>query len=361
MALSRRAWLNLALLVVVVVLAVLAVYQPGIEPPPVSPPLTGLVPAAVARIAVERPEQPTVVIERRDGRWHLTDPLVLPANRFRVENLLEVLEARSDRQLDAPTLELGRFGLDPAKASLQVDGVRLEFGDTESLSGKRYVRIGDTVHLTADRFYHQLTDGAPGFAHLGPLGTGPDPVAIELPDLTLRLDQGRWLVDPDPGYPADAVSRLVEAWRSLQAITVRTFEPREGGRPVTVTLRDQAEPLRFALFETPNALVLARPEAGVQYHLPMDAAERLLRVTVPTAQAPDAEGLAPPGEGPDEAEGPLGALGEEGEDPGDPGEVGDDPGPPAPEAVPPAGGPEVESGGASVQLPPPPAPSPPLP
>jgi hypothetical protein len=71
-----------------------------------------------------------------------------------------------------------------------------------------------------------------------------------------------------------------------------------------VVLRGRDEPLRFQVVETPQALVLGRADAGVQYQFPSEAAERLLRL--PPA--------VPPGEAADPAAGPGGA--EEGEAPG---------------------------------------------
>lgn len=306
---SRRTALNLVLLIAVGVLAAVAVFQPGVEEPPPVPTLTSRDPASVGRVRIERPDQAAVVLEKREGRWYVAEPLSLPANAFRIQSLLEVLGLASDRQFAVGDLELSRFGLEPPRATLVFDDLRLEFGDTETLSGRRYVRAGDTVHLTADRFYHQIVAGAAGFAHLGPLGPDPDPVAFQLPDLTVRHDGGRWIVEPDdPAAGADAVQRLVDAWRTVQAITVRPAEAAAGGRSLTVTLRGQEVPLRFLVSETPHALVLARPDAGVQYHLPVESAERLLRLRAPppppdlTEGAP-AEPETPEGE-PEEGEPP---------------------------------------------------------
>ncbi len=283
---ARRTALNLLLLVAVAALAAVAVFQPGVEEPPPAPTLTDRDPAAVHRVRIERPDQPAVVLEKREGRWYVAEPLSMPANAFRIQSLLEVLGFASDRQFATRDVELPRLGLEPPKASLFLDDLRLDFGDTESLSGRRYLRSGEAVHLIADRFYHQVVAGAPGFAHLGPLGPDPDPVALELPDLTLRHEGGRWVVQPDdPAAGADAVQRLVDAWRSVQAITVRPLEAAAGGRPLTVVLRDQAAPLRFLVSETPHALVLARPDAGVQYHLPVESGERLLRLRPPASPA----------------------------------------------------------------------------
>jgi hypothetical protein len=327
---SRRAWLNVVLGLVVVVLTALVVLQPGLERPAEAPPLADRAPASVNRIRVERPDQQAAVLEKRDGRWYLVEPLALAANGFRVQTLLEILDVKSEHPLDAKGLELARFGLDPPRATLWLDDLRFDFGDTESLSGKRYVRLGDSLHLTTDRFYQQVVAGVPGFVDLNPLGPDAEPVALELPDLKLRRDAGRWLVEPDDGgYSADAINRLVDAWRTTQAITVRSLEPAEGGRSVSVTLRGAAAPLRFLAIETPHALILARPDVGLQYHLPTEAAARLFRLSQsvsPPEEAGDAPG--PVGtQAASPAEADAGQESPDGEGP-DPGEALDILGPP---------------------------------
>ena len=313
---SRRAALNLLLLGAVAVLAALVFLQPGIETPPPVPTLTDRAPDSVARLRIERSGQTAVLLEKREGRWLMVEPLSLPANGFRIQTLLEVLGAATERSYRVQDLELARFGLEPPQASLVLDDLRLDFGDTESLSGRRYLRVGDRVHLVTDRFYHLTVSGAPGFVHLGPLGPEPQPVAIEVPELTLRLQEGRWVAEPEhPEAGADAVQGLVDAWRTAQAITVRALEPPGAGRPVTVTLTGQGEPLHFLVSETPHALVLARPDAGVQYHLPVESGDRLLRLRAPAppgdgAVIDGAEGPEGPGESPVGSEGGSGVPGE---------------------------------------------------
>lgn len=322
---SHRAVLNLLMLGAVAGLSALVFLQPGIETPPPVPTLTDRTPEAIARVRIERPGQTAVVLEKREGGWLMLEPLSLPANGFRIQTLLEVLGAATERSYAVQDLELARFGLDPPRASLVLDDLHLDFGDTEPLSGRRYLRVGDRMHLVTDRFYHPIVSGAPGFVHLGPLGPEAEPVAIEVPELTLRLQGGRWVAEPEHSEAgADAVQGLVDAWRTAQAITVRALESPGAGRPAAVTLKGQEAPLRFLVSETSHALVLARPDVGIQYHLPRESGDRLLRLRLPTppgdgaaigdgAMTDNAEGPEGPGESPGDSEG--------GSDPGVPGDA----------------------------------------
>src|SRR5690606_32527443 len=94
--LARRWWLNLALLAVIAGLGGYAWYRSGKSPDADKPTLTSVAPASVQRIEIERPNEETVRLERRDGRWHLTAPVKARADEFAVEQLMRVLGAPID-------------------------------------------------------------------------------------------------------------------------------------------------------------------------------------------------------------------------------------------------------------------------
>ncbi len=284
---ASRSLLNLVLVVVVAGLVLLAFYEPGIEVPPEPQPLTSMARESVTRLAVERANQPKVKMEKRGGRWRVTEPFALPANAYRVGALLEILKTPSHGQLTVSDLE--RFSLAPPKAALSLNETRLDFGGTEPLSARRYVRQGDTVHLITDRFFYHLMARATDFVDYQLLGPEASPVEITLPDRRLALEDGRWTLTPDdPQVGADDLTRLVDAWRSAQAIDVKPVETREDGEAVSVRLRDQKEPIRFLVTPGEDEAIFARPGAGVQYHLPKASADALLTLHRP-APAPNAD------------------------------------------------------------------------
>jgi hypothetical protein len=299
--LTSRTLVNLALLGLIGLLAAVVLLEPGIEPPAPKTRLSEQDPDGIARIRIERPDAPTIVLEKSAGGWQITEPLRLPASEFRVIGLTEML--RSESQGTVPVTDPARFGLAPPRATLSLEDTRIEFGDTEPISGRRYVRLGQTVHLVADTVLHQLTDSATSFVHPGPLGPGAEPVGFRLSGgKELRLTEGKWVLTPDDQtLGADALNGLAQAWRDAQSASVRSYTAPERAEALEVSVRGREEPLRFQVAKGEYEVVLGRPEAGVEYHIPSAAAERLLD---PSVHAP-----APPVE-PAPAQEPPPAVGE---------------------------------------------------
>ncbi len=280
---STRTLINLILLIVVTVLAAVSFYEPGIEEPAALPALTDIPADSVKRVAIRRQEQTDILLEKHAGHWRLREPFQLPANRFKVESLLGILGEKSHSRLSTAGLDLPRFSLEPPQASLTLDELRLDFGGTAPLSGNRYVRLGDTVHLVRERLYHHLIAAATDYVHYALLGPEAQPVIIALPEITLKLMDGKWIPQPEAdNLSADGISRLVAAWRDTQAISVKAYEEGRAEKEVNITLEGREQPLRFLIRKGEHEMIFARPEAGIQYHLPEDSAARLL--------APEKEG-----------------------------------------------------------------------
>lgn len=291
---SSRTLLNLALLAVVGALIVLAVYEPGIEAPPPTPALTSVDPAGITRLRVERPNQPTVRLEKTASGWRMLEPYALAANAYRARALLGVAGAASHWQRPAGDLDLARFSLDKPKASLYLDDIRIDFGGTESLTGRRYVRLGETIHLITDRVFHHLLANAANFVDYHLLAPGSEPVAITLPDRRLLRRHGVWALEPeDPGVGADALAQTVNAWRQAQAIEVRPLENGKSGQDVSVELAGADAPIHFRVRETESQVILGRPDVGVQYHFTPSGAASLLKLA-----GPESDDEAPPATAP---------------------------------------------------------------
>ncbi len=286
MTLSSRSSLNLALLGVVAILLLITVYEPGITPPAPAARLLPNAPEEVKRLRIERPGQPAVSLERHGQGWAMTQPYALPADATRVASLLKLPQARSESQLAVAGLDLAEFGLAEPKATLYLNDIRVDFGGTEPLNGWRYVRIGDTVHLSVDRFYYLLISNAGSLVDRSLLPAGAQPMTIRLPGTTLRQVNGKWTLDPDdPAVSADAISTLVQAWRSAQAVSVNAVKAAAEGKPVSIELADGRR-LHFKVLAGDLGPVFARPEAGVQYELAPGADTPLLNLGAREGPAP---------------------------------------------------------------------------
>jgi hypothetical protein len=315
---SSRTRLNIALLALLGILALVAGIRPGLEPPAPPPPLLDPRPERVDRIRIEHPSRPPVVMTRHAERgWVMEQPFRIAANGRRVALLLELAGAPSTSRHSLTGRALGELGLAPPEVVLTLGDRRLEIGARAALDDRRYVRVGDTLHLVdAHGPLDTLTDADPGvWVARSPLPADAKPIALALPALAadadhdqpaaeateLRLESGRWHVEPaPPELSGDSVPMLMDAWRSAQALAVTSHPPAgdataqdsaESAPPlgeVRFTLEGHAQPLVLLIGALQPTLVLTRPDLGLDYHLPADAASRLLRLPTPGPASPDA-------------------------------------------------------------------------
>ena len=275
---NSRNLLNLGLLGVVAVLILLVVYEPGIEAPPPPPPtLTNLAADSLTRIVIERQGKKTLVLGRDNGTWRMQEPVSAALSDYRINAILKVTSTPSLGSFPAQGRDLAAYGLEQPQVRLTLDNkVSIALGNNTALDNRRYVLVGDTVHLIGDNLYYQLIGAWPTYLDGHPLaGMGPLK-QLALPGLTLDKQDGHWHVDPEPqGYSADQAAELITAWRNANAISV-THQEQGTGTPITIT-PEQGEPLKLLITAQSPGLVLARPDLGIEYHL-SGASDQLLHL-----------------------------------------------------------------------------------
>ncbi|MBD3618496.1 MAG: DUF4340 domain-containing protein [Chromatiales bacterium] len=272
-----RLLINLGLLAAVGVLAAIALLRPGAEEVPAR--LTALEAEAIDRIVVQGEDQAPVELERRGAHWWMTRPWELEASPRRIEDLLGFARAPVHASYPADDLVLDRYGLAPPRMRLELDDTVIAFGDTNPVSRSRYVRVGERVHLTDDTRPYLLN--ATPESYLGPrlLPRDAQIEALALPDLHITRAPGAgWQADAD--VPADTLQARITAWQDAEALWAKPYTPREGLPTITVTLAD-GQTLTFAVAGTEPDLELARPDLGIVYTLPAEAAANLLGESTP--------------------------------------------------------------------------------
>ncbi len=269
----KHGWLPLlVLLAVAAVLGALAWFSPSRDDQAQA--LSAAKPAQAQRVTLARPGQPAIELERREAQWLITAPLRARADEFQVMRMLALLETKPAAQFPAADLE--RFDLQAPVARLTVDGSEYAFGGINTVTREQYVMRGDTVYAVALRHGAALPADAVALIRRVLLNENEIPVAILLPQFSLRQAGGRWtLTPPADGAGADELQAFVDRWRQASAARA---EPHDGRQPlaeVRIELREGA-PLVFSVLQREPNLVLLRQDNGLQYTFLAGAGQALL-------------------------------------------------------------------------------------
>ena len=277
---STRALLNIGLAVLAVVLVLVVVYRPGLEPEATPQAIiTDLTPGEVASITVVREPREQLTFTKQAGHWYLfTGNYELPAAEFQVNALLRLLQATADIRYPAASLDLPQLGLEPAQVTVTFNDREVHIGATDALDKKRYIQVDDSVYLIADQYQHLVNAEPTTFVARKLLAGRAAITRLELPGLTLtRSEDTHWQIDPaDDKVSADALQQLVDNWQNTSALYVSRYDGAETDEQVTIHTVGQPEPLTFNVVSHAPELVLARPDWGVSYHLTGSLEDSLL-------------------------------------------------------------------------------------
>jgi hypothetical protein len=313
-----RLFINLGLLTLIAILATVAIMKPGkkeAEPFP----LLAVDLQGMKRVTLQNKE--TLVFEKQDGQWRLTAPFAAPVNQVRIGQLLDVAKATTEASYPLKPEEAGQFGLDAPEAVLTLGDNSLQFGGTDPIKMRRYVRLGNTLHLVEDNFFHHLTATATDYVDKRLIPEGSKIQEIQLPGLkALRNAEGHWTVEPTSESSTD-LAELASVWATSRAIDVRRMDAKVVGETIRIGLVEGA-PIEFIILKKSPELVLGRRDLGLQYEVTSETSRELLNQPKPKSQTPPAnepdgseDETAEPHDDRDES----GESGEEGHDDGDEG------------------------------------------
>lgn len=277
---TSRNILNLALLGIVTLLVLVVVFEPGkkAEKPVVK--LTALKKEAVSKIFIQRVGKQDIRFEKKHNIWQMTTPYQLPANDFRIDSILRLVGAESSSQHDISKLDKANFKLDkPAVTVTFNDKLSIAFGGNEPLKHRRYVQVGDTLHLISDTVYYHVSGKATALVSLQLLPKDTAIKAIQLPDRKIELKDGRWQIENEPkDMASDAVTQLLNEWKLAQALDVVEAKDKPTQEQIKLFVVGQDKPITFSIVKRKPDFVLLREDKGVQYQLTEDSAERLLQL-----------------------------------------------------------------------------------
>lgn len=275
-----RAWLNLALLVLLAVLVAVAYRTERDKEQEEARPLTGLEAQQVARIRVEPADGKAVSLARQEGTWRVVEPIAIAASESRVNELLALLQAHSESSYAAEQADLGELGLQPPRVVIAYGDKRVAIGERNPVDQRRYVQVGERVHLVSGHRYNLANADLGSYVARSLLPSGAAIQRLALPGITLTRGDGGWQLQPErQGVSADAIQGLVDAWQGASALWVEAYEPdASSDRPRVEVALQGGKTLIFTVLKHDRNLVLARPDIGIRYHLPGGHKTRLLEL-----------------------------------------------------------------------------------
>lgn len=322
----RGTRLNLLLLVVVILLAVVALYEPGIDKTAAPARLLPLAAEEITEITIRNGEQREIILKRDSANgWQMIEPLQMAANRYKVDSVLAILKQQPSNRFEIDTTKLARYGLQNPQVELLLKSVKGEqhllFGSQTPLNNYRYLRLDNEVLTCKDALmpraqgcarvatikdvaFYPVASLFTNFIASRLLPEGAMLASIELPDFRLVLNEGAWALelqneaDPMENRPsADQLAQWLDGWRYASSVDIEAIDPRakdgnrianggvdDGLSQIVVTLNTGAK-LRWTISLTDDdGLVLGRPDLGIEYH--MSDSQRQALLMPPQAEAP---------------------------------------------------------------------------
>lgn len=269
----KRSAINLVLVGLVASLAVAVWLTPTDDHSGAPTSLTPLAPGKITAIQRLSRHGPALRMVRRNEIWHMNEPYALAANAERVKRLLNVAAAPTIEQFPMPENRLQEFGLDAPLARLELNGLALDFGNTDPIKHHRYVRFEGKLHLIKDIYAHHLTAPAEAFVSPRLFAEQEKILAVRTPGWQLfREADGNWRMTPSvPGLPQDQLASKIRAWQQSEALKVEAVQAEEIAQRVEILLEGAQDPLRFAILSRPDGTLLVRQELGLGYRLPADS------------------------------------------------------------------------------------------
>jgi hypothetical protein len=291
---SKRNLLNLILLGIVAVLVLVVVYEPGVEKKTKTP-LATIDKSTINKITIERTGQEQVTLEKQDGNWVMQAPFHIRANKIKTESLLALVELETFAHYPLKDLDVKNYGLDIPRASITFnDKERFDFGGTEPLNKRRYVRYRDTLYVMNDYFYYQLMSPITVFVDHKLLPESDNITKLVLPALTLTLHDGTWQLQPKTdGQSNEQANELIENWKLSHAMQISDYDGKSAQQSAEVYLDNKDTPITFHILLDKEHFYLARPDLGLQYEIARDKVNELLKlpskIDIPTAEEQPAQ------------------------------------------------------------------------
>ncbi|MEX1201294.1 MAG: DUF4340 domain-containing protein [Methylophaga sp.] len=245
-----------------------------------------LTPSMVQKITVNRASQNTIEMSKTGKGWQLQQPFSAMASDSRINMLLSLLDSIPGEQFAIDDeLDLTPFGLAKPDLTIRFNDTAFVFGDTEQLSGQRYLRSGETIYLFNDAISPLLQASASGFIENRLFANSSKIQSLTLPyrteqtlknkNITLQLHNGQWQ-STDNLSSADELTAMANAWQQAYAMQVSPNNEAAGDDFLPMQFDfDNGDTLKAYTRLTAQGLSVLIPERQLQYQFPASTAMRL--------------------------------------------------------------------------------------
>ncbi|MCG8427159.1 MAG: DUF4340 domain-containing protein [Chromatiales bacterium] len=265
----KRAMVNLLLLLVVIALGLVVWLTPEKDQAQNLAKLTNLSPNDISHIRISNNNGPTFTLERSKNGWWMSQPYRIAANTPRIDILLDIVATPSHEQFPLPKDRLAEFGLDKPRATMQFNSTEMIFGGTHPYNYRRYVQIGNQVHLINDNFPHHFLAAAEAYVSHSLLPHEAKITRISTPDWSIQKVDNRWQLTPENGdISTDALVRKIEDWQTTWAAQVSRVETPGATPQITIALEGSQQPMTLLLEKRDNGIRLTRADNNLSYTLP---------------------------------------------------------------------------------------------
>ena len=265
--LSRR-WLINYLLIALIGIFIYAGnrYQAPSGFPPANG-ISSLKPQDIDTVIIETPNNKQVVLRNTGNQWLFEKPVQWPADNTTVERLTSIVQSKSDSRLPVDEIELAALGLDSPQVTLILNDTRIEFGTTNNIGQRRYVKIAATVYLLPDLHLHFITQGLNGLIDRRLLPRSVSLKSIKLADLILsKSSNGTWQGEAVGDAEKERINALGINWQTLDAGRIKTYDNSKLPQRIIIARLEDGSEIDFFLMAVKPEIVIARPDLDVQYH-----------------------------------------------------------------------------------------------
>lgn len=291
---KKSLWINAGLFAAIVALALFAWFKPsGSEP---AHRLSTLKAAEVKSLQVIVAGAPPISLEREAAGWAIAAPFTARADRFQVQRLLELLDAKSNERFAAAGL--ARYGLNEPYARIVIDRQEFSFGAFNEMSREQYVLTANGVFLLPPRYAAALPKSPLNLVSKQLFTADEAPVGFDFGSFKVEQSDGKWTLTmtsstlPAAEAGADDINRWVDDWRLASALGVQGPTQRKPVGALKVTLKDGRDVL-VKIIERGANTVVARSDEPFEYLLSAETGARLLMPPGTIAGAAPAPAAAP--------------------------------------------------------------------